>query len=189
MATKCRVCDAKRSQRQVDSMNPCCESIDYQVTYSMQSKQQAKGKKLAGAAWRADTAARKKAAKSKGDWAKEAQREFNRFIRLRDEPDVCISCGRHHAGQYHAGHYKTVGANPELRFNELNCHKQCAPCNNHLSGNIVNYRVRLIDKIGQDDVGFIEGPHKPKNYIIKDLERIKLKYKVKADELQARCKF
>ena len=189
MAARCKVCGAKRSQQQIDRMNPCCESIDCQVTYSMQSKQQAKGKKLAGAAWRADTAARKKAAKSKGDWAKEAQREFNRFIRLRDEPDVCISCGRHHAGQYHAGHYKTVGANPELRFNELNCHKQCAPCNNHLSGNIVNYRVRLIDKIGQDDVGFIEGPHKPKNYIIKDLERIKLKYKVRADELQARCKF
>jgi hypothetical protein len=44
----------------------------------------------------------------------------------------------------------------------------------------------LIDKIGQDNVDFIEGPHEPKNYIIKDLERIKLKYKVRADELQNR---
>ena len=186
MAAKCKVCGATRSQRQIDRMNPCCESIDCQVTYSMQSKQQAKGKKLADKAWRAETAARRKAAKSKGEWAKEAQREFNRFIRLRDSDDVCISCGRHHSGQYHAGHYKTVGANPELRFNELNCHKQCAPCNNHLSGNIVNYRVRLIDKIGQDNVDFIEGPHEPMKYIIKDLERIKLKYKVQADELEKR---
>ena len=186
MAAKCKVCGAKRSQAQVDRMNPCCESIDCQVTYSMQSKQQAKGKKLADKAWRAETAARKRAAKSKGDWAKEAQREFNRFIRLRDDALPCISCGRHHKGQYHAGHYKTIGANPELRFHEQNCHKQCAPCNNHLSGNIGKYRPALMLKIGEEELLHLEGPHHPKKYNIKDLERIKLKYKVKADELQNR---
>jgi hypothetical protein len=96
------------------------------------------------------------AAKSKSDWAKEAQREFNKFIRLRDAELPCVSCLRNHSGQYQAGHYKTVGAHPELRFNEDNCHKQCAPCNNHLSGNIAHYRPNLIDIIGQSRVDALD---------------------------------
>ena len=86
--------------------------------------------------------------KSRSDHLREAQTVFNKFIRLRDEKAPCISCGRHHKGQYHAGHYRSTGACPELRFEELNVHKQCAPCNDHLSWNIVNYRINLIKKIG-----------------------------------------
>ena len=82
--------------------------------------------------------------KSRAEWAREAQSAFNSFIRLRDADLPCVSCGRYHGGQYHAGHYLSVGAHPELRFNELNVNKQCAPCNTHLSGNAVRYRVGLI---------------------------------------------
>ena len=114
-----------------------------------------------------------------------AREAFNAFIRYRDKDDVCISCGRHHQGQYHAGHYKTKGAHPELEFNELNVHKQCAPCNNHLSGNIVNYRIRLIDKIGLDKVEWIEGPHETKKYTVDELWQIRDEYKAKLKELKA----
>jgi hypothetical protein len=110
---------------------------------------------------------------------KEAQKAFNAFIRIRDKDDPCISCGRHHEGQYHAGHFKTAGGFPELRFEELNCHKQCAPCNNHLSGNIGEYIPRLIDKIGQDKFDWINGPHKAKKYTCEDLKDIEVKYKKK----------
>jgi len=88
--------------------------------------------------------------KTKAQWAKEAQAAFNRFIRLRDADQPCISCGRHHSGQYHAGHFLSVGARPELRFNEFNVNKQCAPCNTHLSGNAVLFRQGLIAKFGLD---------------------------------------
>ncbi|MBF3209581.1 recombination protein NinG, partial [Pseudomonas aeruginosa] len=84
---------------------------------------------------------RKERLKSRADHLREAQQAFNEFIRLRDADQPCISCGRHHDGQYHAGHYRTVAASPELRFEPLNVHKQCAPCNNHKSGDIVNYRI------------------------------------------------
>ncbi len=114
---------------------------------------------------------------------KQAQAAFNKYIRLRDSNLPCISCGRHHAGQYHAGHYRSRGAHPELRFEELNCHKQCAPCNNHLSGNISNYRPALIDKIGADKVEWIEGPHEIVKYTCADLKEIELKYKDKIKEL------
>ena len=116
---------------------------------------------------------------------KAAQTAFNKFIRERDKDLPCISCGRHHEGQYHAGHYKTRGAHKELALNELNCHKQCAPCNNHLSGNLVNYRINLIEKIGLDKVEWLEGPHEPKKYTVDELWNIERQYKQKLKELQS----
>lgn len=114
---------------------------------------------------------------------KEAQKAFNAYIRARDDKEPCISCQRFHEGQYHAGHYLTRGANPELRFEELNCHKQCAPCNNHLSGNIANYRINLVKKIGQEKVDWLEGPHQIKKYSCGDLKEIEIKYKKKIKEM------
>ena len=131
-----------------------------------------------------ETTERKKALKSRADWLKEAQAVFNKFIRMRDESQPCISCGRHHTGQYHAGHYRTVGAAPELRFNELNVHKQCAPCNNHLSGNLLEYRRKLVAKIGIEKVEWLEGKHEAKKYTIDEILEIKKHYQQKIKEMQ-----
>jgi hypothetical protein len=118
-------------------------------------------------------------------WHKaEAQRWVNKFARLRDEHLPCISCGRFHMGQYHAGHYRSVGASPELRYEPLNIHKQCSACNNHLSGNIINYRINLIARIGLEKVEWLEGKHEPKHYTIEDLKAIKSKYKTLCRELE-----
>lgn len=117
-------------------------------------------------------------------FAKQAQTEFNAFIRERDADLPCISCGRFHDGQYHAGHYRTVGANPELRFNEDNCHRQCAPCNNHLSGNIENYTPALREKIGEQAYQLLMGAHEPQRYRREDFERIRDEYKVKRKALK-----
>lgn len=102
---------------------------------------------------------RKLAVKPLKYFTQQAQNAFNAFIRYRDRNEPCISCERFHEGQYHAGHYRTTGANPELRFNEDNTHKQCAPCNNHLSGNIEKYTPRLIQKIGQERFDVLMGFH------------------------------
>ena len=117
--------------------------------------------------------------KTKSKWLQEAQAVFNRFIRLRDANENCISCGRNHPGQYHAGHYRSVGAAPELRFNEDNCHKQCSPCNNHLSGNSIDYRLNLIEKIGQDRVDKLETKRELPHLTIDDIKQIKVNYQAK----------
>lgn len=122
--------------------------------------------------------------KTKGEHAKEAQAAFNEFIRLRDKDLPCVSCGRHHQGQYHAGHFRSVGGNPELRFEPLNVWRQCAPCNNHMSGNVVNYRIELVKRIGADMVEWLEGKHEPKRYSIEDLKEIKSTYRAKVRELK-----
>ncbi|UBH60586.1 recombination protein NinG [Proteus vulgaris] len=128
--------------------------------------------------------ARKLAVKPLSYFTKQAQTAFNAFIRERDKNEPCISCGRFHEGQYHAGHYRTTGANPELRFDEDNCHKQCAPCNNHLSGNIENYTPRLIEKIGQERFDRLMGSHELPKWKREDYERIRDHYRAKLKELK-----
>lgn len=113
---------------------------------------------------------------------KEAQKAFNAFIRKRDDKDPCISCGRHHQGQYHAGHYKTTKARSDIRFNEDNCHKQCSVCNNHLSGNIDEYKPNLIKKIGEERFNKLLKVNIV-SYSCEDLKAIELKYKDKLKEL------
>lgn len=128
--------------------------------------------------------AAKQGIKTRADWLREAQQVFNQWVRLRDADQPCISCGRHHAGQYHAGHYRTVGAMPQLRFEPLNVHKQCAPCNNHKSGNIVEYRLNLLQKIGASHLAWLEGDHPLQRLKVEDIKKIKATYKAKVKELQ-----
>lgn len=128
--------------------------------------------------------AAKERIKTRSDYLKETQTAFNAYIRERDRDLPCISCGRHHEGQWHAGHYRTVGANPELRFEPLNVWKQCAPCNNHKSGDIVNYRIELVRRIGAEKVEWLEGPHEAQRYTIEQLQSMKASYRAKTRELK-----
>ena len=107
---------------------------------------------------------------------------FNKFIRLRDAGNVCISCQKP-PRKKNAGHYLSRGAHPELRFHPLNCHLQCEHCNSFKSGNQVLYRKHLIEKIGASDVEWLEGPHKPAKYTIDDLKEIQETYKLKIKEM------
>jgi hypothetical protein len=145
---------------------------------------QEKARKSLAQIERKEIKVRKEKLKSRADHTRETQVVFNEWIRLRDAALPCVSCGRHHEGQYHAGHYRTVGANPELRFEPLNVWKQCAPCNSHKSGDIVNYRIELVKRIGADKVDWLEGPHEPKRYTIEELKTIKAEYRAKTRELK-----
>lgn len=128
---------------------------------------------------------RAEAIKPRAKWLKEAQSAFNSYIRSRDAAMACVSCGRHHEGQWHAGHYLSTGARPELRFDPSNVHKQCQPCNTHLHGNLALYRSELVRRIGLAGVERLEGPHAPKKYTVDDLKAIIALYRAKLKELQA----
>ena len=97
---------------------------------------------------------------------------------MRDKNLLCISCQKP-PKKRNAGHYRSVGACPELRFEELNCHMQCEHCNTYLSGNLIEYRKNLILKIGVEKVEFLESKHEPKKYTIDEIKEIKAKYKQK----------
>ena len=84
------------------------------------------------------------------------QGHFNQFIRLRDCGGRgyarCISCSKILTyEQTQAGHFWSVGAYPELRFDERNVHVQGACCNTFRHGNLLEYQIGLIEKIGQEE--------------------------------------
>lgn len=112
-------------------------------------------------------------------WLNMTQRVFNDYIRERDKNDGCISCGTKNAITYHAGHYRTTASASNLRFNEDNCHKQCASCNTHKSGSISEYRVGLIKKIGIERVIELENNNEIIKYTPEYLKEIRNKYRNK----------
>ncbi|AFJ47284.1 recombination protein NinG [Shimwellia blattae] len=150
------------------------------IAKAVAQREKKKAEKAERARWRE----KKESVKPLSYFARQAQQAFNSYIRYRDRDQPCISCGRFHDGQYHAGHFRTTGGNPELRFNEDNCHKQCAPCNNHLSGNLTAYRPALITKIGQARFDALMGPHKLPKWTREDYIRIRDEYRAKLKELK-----
>lgn len=126
---------------------------------------------------------RKLAVQPLSHFHKQTQAAFNEYIRTRDIADPCISCGRHHKGKYDAGHYRTRGASPSTRYDETNCHKQCVPCNQHLSGNIENYTPRLIEKIGQEAFDRLMGPHPVIKWTREELQELARHYRGETRQL------
>lgn len=180
MARKCRHCrceipSAKHSTELPNKSGFC--SIDHMAEYGLIKARFSQEKKR-----KAEIKKKKESLKTRGDYAKEAQVEFNRFIRLRDSGDNCISCQKP-PKKKNAGHYRSVGSSPELRFEPLNCHLQCEHCNTYLSSNAIEYRINLVKKIGQSKVDWLEGPHEPKRYTFDELLEIKKKYKALANDL------
>ena len=137
-----------------------------------------KGQKAVKSAYRKDLSERKEKLKTAGDYTKEAQAAFNKFVRIRDAHKPCISCGNpleHESlgGGYDAGHYRSRGAASHLRFNLLNVHAQCKKCNRYLSGNVTDYRIGLVSRIGQNMIDKLERDNTPKKFTVEYLKRVK----------------
>lgn len=86
--------------------------------------------------------------KSVSHWRRDLQQAFNAYVRERDKHRPCISCDKPLVGKFDAGHFYSVGSYPNLRFNEDNCHGQCVECNQHKHGNLIEYSLRLPERIG-----------------------------------------
>mgnify|MGYP005860415071 CR=1 FL=1 len=170
---RCGVCHKRYVP--VRPIQPTCLAYECQVAYATKAIEKA----------RREQRERREKLKRRSDWMREAQAAFNAWVRARDAHLPCISCGRYHDGQWHAGHYRSVGSCPELRFEALNCWRQCAPCNTHLHGNLVGYRTGLVERIGREKVEWLESDHPPRKYTIDDLKRIKAEYKRRLRELRA----
>ncbi|MNF43940.1 Bacteriophage Lambda NinG protein [compost metagenome] len=185
----------RKQPRPKKCKNPACKTsfvpqrlgqavCNYACGLAIKDVNQEKARKALAQVERSEIKVRKERLKSRADHLREAQTAFNEWVRLRDADRPCISCGRHHDGQYHAGHFRSVGANPELRFEPDNVWKQCAPCNTHLSGNLVNYRISLLQMVGADRVDWLEGPHEPRKYTVEEISGIKVRYRALARELK-----
>jgi len=89
---------------------------------------------------------------------------FSKYIRLRDANwqgyCSCISCSVVlPIKEIQAGHFIDAGSDKALKYEETNVHAQCVSCNYFKSGNKLEYRRRLIDKIGIKLVEKLELSH------------------------------
>jgi len=155
---------------------------------------QAKARKSLAQVERREIKVRKEKLKSRADHLREAQAAVNEYVRLRDAHLPCISCDSTPndndlmtGSRWDAGHYRSVGACPELRFEPLNIHRQCVKCNRNLSGNAVEYRIRLVQRIGAEKVAWLEGLHPACKYTIEEIKAIKAEYRAKTRKLKEKA--
>jgi len=183
---KCRVPECGASffpQRLGQAVcSPACAIIDA-------PRNQPKARKALAQVERTAIKVRKEKLKSRSDFVRECQQAFNEFIRWRDRAarHPCISSGRPldwSGNQTDAGHYRSVGSAPHLRFDERNCHAQSKADNRFLSGNAVDYRIGLIARIGLAAVEALESDQAPRKHTIEELKALTAKYRAMTRELK-----
>lgn len=116
--------------------------------------------------------------KTHKDYLRELQTIFNTYIRERDKNKGCITCNAPLKNKFDAGHYFSVGAYANLRFNVDNVHGQCVACNQHKHGNIAEYSIRLPYRIGIERFNnLLEQRNISNKLSISEIEVLKIKYK------------
>lgn len=178
---KCKFCKTKFIQKRF--LVPFCLQNDECIAafriFAKDATEKANAKK-----WSRDKAVMKADLMTKGDWIKIAQTHFNTYIRLRDAHLPCVSCGCNMQGKKGDASHFYATTYSFLRFNESNVHLSCVHCNQHLSGNIHEYRPRLIKRIGLEMVEWLDANcHNKLEITIEEIKELTLKYKAKIKNL------
>ncbi len=128
---------------------------------------------------------KKKKAKKKSDslpaLLNKAQKVVNKWIRDRDSEDgyfTCISDNKvYPVEQMNAGHYVPQGSCSFLRFHEWNINGEAAKNNAFNDFHLIGYRKNLIEKIGLENVEWLEANvHTKKKWTREELLEIIEKY-------------
>jgi Bacteriophage Lambda NinG protein len=184
-AKTCKICKAKFVPRR--PMQSCC---GYPMPCEATKADQLAAKSAARRAktQRGETKQRLEAIKPRQKWLKEAEAAINKYVRLRDLQLGCVSCDKtaHWDGQWHASHFRSVGASSATRFHLWNIHKACSICNNWKSGNLSEYEPRLRAKIGDAKVDWLRTQTHTVVYSIEYLKRLKLIFQRKVKNLESR---
>ena len=97
---------------------------------------------------------------------------------------ICFTCNKRcDKNTSQAGHF--IHRN-SLDFDERNIHCQCVKCNKYLSGNLIEYTLKMIKKYGHETVDELKIlSHQVRKFSRDELEEIieNYKSKLKTDEL------
>ena len=158
----------------------CGQHVGRQKTAAAAAKAQREDRKA--------TRARLIELKPRQYWLGKAEQAVNRYVRARDFHKGCISCHLPASwdGQWHASHFRSVGAASAVRFHLWNIHKACWICNKQHSGNIGEYTPRLVALIGQARVDWLKAQNHVADYSREYLERLAKVFNKKARRQEAR---
>lgn len=184
---RCRHCG--NSFQPISSMSKAC-SVPCAMALNDTAKEKAAAR--VAKAERKSLAERKAKLKTRREFIAEAQAAVNKVARLRDllAGYGCISCGarpqQKFGGTFDAGHYRSVGSAPHLRYFLTAIRGQCVRCNRDLGGSAVNFRKGLIERIGLERVEQIEAMQGTAKWSIEYLQRLKKVMNKKARRLERR---
>jgi hypothetical protein len=172
---KCRNCQVKFEPR-FSSLEKYCWAPECKTIEAMNKLDDLK--RLEAKNWKVRKSEMKKANKTASDYRNELQKVFNHWVRLRDRDEGCISCKAPLHNKFDAGHYHSVGNYPNLRFHVDNVHGQCVHCNRDRGGNLIEYRMNLIERIGIDRVNDLyNARNKPSKYSTQEIIDLTNHYK------------
>jgi len=184
---RCPHCKAKMDAGQ--RIHPDCIEGYAQAQAEKSARAQAKRVLMAAKVDKALTKQKLASMKTTGTLIAEAQAAFNTYVRRRDQlaGHACISSGKPldwSGNGVDAGHYRSRGSAPHLRFDERNCHAQSKQENRYASGNATGYRIGLIARIGIEAVEALECDQTPRKYTKEQLIALKREYAAKARALE-----
>lgn len=174
----CPICDTEYLPR--SSLQKVCHNYKCAIAFNKKRDEEIamREKRKQERLQRDDLRERRERLKTASDWNKEAQAAVNRYIFWRDYGNPCISCGKPlnygvRGGAVDASHYRSRGSARHLRFNVFNIHSGCVRCNRELSGNLIPYRINLIEKIDLWRVERLEHDNSIRKFDIAYLQRVK----------------
>jgi hypothetical protein len=125
-----------------------------------------------------------------GKLEKRAEAAVNAYVRSRDHYRRlgCISCDKpwDWDGQWHASHFRSVGAASSVRYHLWNINRACWICNKLYSGRIDAYGPALVERIGQEKVDWLKGQNQPVRRTREYLERLRAVFARKLRRLEKR---
>jgi hypothetical protein len=180
---KCKVCKAIYDR--VRPMQVCC-SVPCALTLA-----QGKREKAERVAYRVA----KESLKTRGDYIKEAQKEVNRYVRIRDRIAgvPCICCGKYldwnKPNNIDAGHYRGTGSAVHMRFDTFgNINAQLVHCNRYRAGRALDQAPRIAKRWGRDVLDAIDSDQSSRKWTIPELIEIKEGFRSWANELEREAK-
>lgn len=138
---------------------------------------------------RAMTRKRREAIKTIADRIAEAQTAFNAYIRARDAGKPCICCGKpiepqKPGGSMDAGHFRSRGSAPQLRFTEDNCFGQRKNCNRPGGTTYAAFRAGVVARIGEERTAAVEAANFSHKWTHEELIEIRARFIAKRKQLE-----
>jgi len=180
---KCQFCKAEFTP--INSMQKVC---GYQCAIDLGVAEKKKEKRRAEVIERRADKVKREKLSPISTFEKRAEKAINAYVRERDSGKGCVSCDKsaNWEGQWHASHFRSVGAASAVRFNLWNIHKACWICNKLYSGRIDQYTPEIIQRIGQDRVEWLKSQNQITKYSREWLERAARIFNKKTKRLRSR---
>ena len=181
----CRVCRCEFTPRL--PMACVCSLL---CALSLARSARGKAEKIAQVKDRKADAVKREKLKTRGQWMSECQAVVNKYVRLRDLARGlgCVTCGAKPQGShpFDAGHFRSVGSAPHLRFMTSQISLQCVPCNRYQGGRALIFRQVMVRRRGSDWVEALEGMQGMAKFDIPYLERLKSVFAKRCKRLEKR---